>query len=116
MQTINKQWLLGSGNFANYTLSPWHHASVYVTSLCVVAGVYLGLDVSCVPVLGQGLVQLAPVVLLADGQQHGDHGEAADRQHVAEPGRAHARDVEEAQEDHRDQVVPDVEPAPDHPL
>ena len=76
----------------------------------------ISLDVSCVPVLGQGLVQLAPVVLLADGQQHGDHGEAADRQHVAEPGRAHARDVEEAQEHHRDQVVPDVEPAPDHPL
>ena len=52
------------------------------------------------------LIDLPPLVLLLDGEQEGDDGEAAGGQHKVEPLRPDAGDGEQTQEHRADQVVP----------
>ena len=61
-------------------------------------------------------VNVSSPVLFPHCQEERNDNEAADREDITEPGRAYARDVEDAEEDDSDDVVPDVQPASDHSL
>ena len=47
-----------------------------------------------------------PIVFLLDREEERDHGKTADGKDVAQPDRADTGDTEQAQEHHRDDIVP----------